>query len=309
MGSWAAAKKVVARFGIANTFLLFMDTLYEDADSYRFLLDAAGELYQKPFPYRIPQAHQFPDYRVLDADIRTYSGNEKWRKALALLRQAAFCWPNFVWLVEGRDPWEVYRDSRFLGNSRRDPCSRVLKREVADAWLRCNCDPRRTTCYVGIDWTEKHRYDDGQGGGLAPRRAKEGWTYQAPLCEEPYLWKPQISGALEQLGIAKPRKYDMQYAHNNCGGFCCKAGHAHYANRLRVDREGYAYDEYMEQQLRVFLAKEGAPSANYSMLTDRTGDGKKKTLTLKTLRERLERNPQLESELIDYGGCGCFADD
>ena len=123
------------------------------------------------------------------------------------------------------------------------------------------------------------------------------------------MWKPQISNALDQLGIAKPRKYAMQYAHNNCGGFCCKAGHAHYANRLRVDREGYAYDEYMEEQLRRFLASPGARSGNYSMLTDRTGDGKKKTLTLKTLRERLEQDPQLESEMVDYGGCGCFVDD
>jgi hypothetical protein len=49
-------------------------------------------------------------------------------------------------VAEGRDPWQVFFDVRFLGNTRIDPCSRVLKRELlrppamskdeALAWLR-----------------------------------------------------------------------------------------------------------------------------------------------------------------------------
>jgi hypothetical protein len=38
-------------------------------------------------------------------------------------------------VAEGRDPWQVFFDVRFLGNTRIDPCSRVLKRELLRAWL------------------------------------------------------------------------------------------------------------------------------------------------------------------------------
>jgi 3'-phosphoadenosine 5'-phosphosulfate sulfotransferase (PAPS reductase)/FAD synthetase len=77
-------------------------------------------------------------------------------------------------IAEGRTPWQVFNDVRYLGNTRADPCSRVLKREVCDRWLAKNCDPAKTTVYVGIDWTEEHRFDDREGGGLRPRRAAAG---------------------------------------------------------------------------------------------------------------------------------------
>lgn len=35
-------------------------------------------------------------------------------------------------VADGRTPWEVFRDNRFIANSRVDICSRVLKREVCD---------------------------------------------------------------------------------------------------------------------------------------------------------------------------------
>jgi 3'-phosphoadenosine 5'-phosphosulfate sulfotransferase (PAPS reductase)/FAD synthetase len=41
IGSWAAAKRVAERHGTSTLTLLFTDTLIEDADLYRFLVDAA----------------------------------------------------------------------------------------------------------------------------------------------------------------------------------------------------------------------------------------------------------------------------
>ena len=49
-----------------------------------------------------------------------------------------------VRLVEGRTPWEVFRDVKYIGNSRIDPCSRILKREQLDRWHALNCDPADT---------------------------------------------------------------------------------------------------------------------------------------------------------------------
>ena len=46
------------------------------------------------------------------------------------LDQGASCFGLAVEVViEGRTPWQVFKDVKFLGNNRVDPCSRVLKRE------------------------------------------------------------------------------------------------------------------------------------------------------------------------------------
>jgi len=201
-----------------------------------------------------------------------------------------------VRIAEGRTPWQVFFDERFLGNSRMDPCSRILKRQMIDRWLNEHCDPDDTKVYIGIDWTEEHRFVR-----LRDRRAAEGWCYEAPLCEPPYVLKTDLLEALKENGIRPPRLYEMGFAHNNCGGFCVKAGQGHYARLLQVMPERYAEHEANEERIRAFLNKD------VSMLTDRTGDGKKKPLTLQRLRQRIQGGGQVD--LFEIGGCGCFTDD
>ncbi len=202
-------------------------------------------------------------------------------------------------LTEGRSPWEVYRDVRFLGNSHVDPCSRVLKREPADRWLKENCEPQDTIVYVGIDWTEIHRFDDGKGGGLRTRRAAKGWTYEAPLCHSPYLSKGDMLDRLQAAGIQPPRLYSLGFSHNNCGGFCCKAGQGHFARLLAAMPDRYAQHEAQEEEIRTLLG-------DVSMMSDRTGDGIKKPLTMKSLRLLIEAGH--DADQLEIGGCGCFTD-
>ena len=45
LGSWATAKRVIDRYGSENVLCLFTDTLIEDADLYRFLLETTSEMY------------------------------------------------------------------------------------------------------------------------------------------------------------------------------------------------------------------------------------------------------------------------
>ena len=78
-------------------------------------------------------------------------------------------------IADGRTPWEVFADVKFLGNSRVDPCSRVLKRDLADAWLAERYQPENVVVYVGIDWTEVHRFDrmrDRPGGKTETSRRR-----------------------------------------------------------------------------------------------------------------------------------------
>lgn len=201
---------------------------------------------------------------------------------------------TFVRLTEGRDPWTVFFDERFLGNSRVDPCSKILKRGMLDKWRDANVDPAEDVCYIGIDWSEMHRLDR-----LRLRCAP--YRYEAPMCEKPYLDKSQMLGLLKAEGIQPPRLYGLGFHHNNCGGFCVKAGQAQFALLLEKFPERYAYHETREQEIRAFLGK------NVSILTDRRGNGKKKPLTLKSFRERLERD-KAALDVHEWGGCGCALD-
>lgn len=64
---------------------------------------------------------------------------------------------QFVKIADGRTPFEVYKEARFLGNSRIAPCSHKLKQEVAEKWVKENFNPDECVLYLGIDWTEDHR--------------------------------------------------------------------------------------------------------------------------------------------------------
>lgn len=227
----------------------------------------------------------FTDTRMEDEDLYRF-----------LQEGAANVGAGLVKIAEGRNPWHVFFDERFLGNSRHDPCSKILKRQMAARWLLENCDPAHTTVYVGVDWTEEHRYTR-----LRDRRAIDGWRYEAPMCEAPYLSPNEVTAWLKREGIKPARLYEMGFSHNNCGGFCVKAGQGHFANLLRVLPERYAKHEAMEQAIRTYLGKD------VSIMTDRRGDGKKKPLTLKDFRIRVESGAQVDA--FEIGGCGCFMEE
>jgi hypothetical protein len=313
-GSYRAAKIDRARYPDAEFGLVFTDTLYEDADTYRFLIEAAADVLDRRLNWSVT-AEDFPDYRVSDdVPIEEYSGNADWRAFLAELRaRAAEALPELTWLVDGRDPWEVFRDERFLGNNGRDPCSKILKRLQSDDWRTGHC--RRVgelfgppdVFAVGIGFHERHRFDDRAGGGIGPRNLADGWLYHAPLIEAEaalnaggqdhlaYLLAP-----LEEFGLRTPRLYGQGYVHGNCGGFCVKAGMAHWANRFRVQPERFAYDAMMERKIAAFL------NADVAMLVDRRG-GDKTPMRLDTFASRLRAEPGSTYEYLPgESGCGCM---
>lgn len=191
-------------------------------------------------------------------------------------------------ICEGRTPWEVFRDVKFLGNSRIDPCSRVLKREPLRKWLEDNCDPELTTVYLGMDWTEIHRFERAQ-------KYWEPWTVRAPLCEQTKYLKSDAWAWLNRKGIKVPRLYEYGFTHNNCGGGCVKAGQAQFVKLYRQLPDVYAEWERNENILRDQLG-------DVSILRDRRG-GTTSPLPLTELRERI---PAGLFDGDEWGGCGCM---
>lgn len=198
---------------------------------------------------------------------------------------------EFVRVAEGRDPWQVFHDERYLGNSFLDPCSKILKRKFLRRWLEKNRDPKETVVYLGIDWTEEHRLNAAQ-----PRWSP--WKCAAPMCDEPFQTKADLLAELRAKGIRPPRLYELGFPHNNCGGFCIKAGQAHFKLLLTVMPDRYDMHERKEQELGDYLGKK------VTILRDRRG-GRTRPMSLKEFRERIECGEATDQ--LEWGGCGCVA--
>jgi len=252
IGSWAAAKLVAQKHGTENLFLVFADVKGQSNN---------------------PHIGEDEDtYRFIEEAAANVGG-------------------TYVYLNEGRDIWQVFKDKRFLGNSRLANCSHLLKQKPAREWLESNCKPEETIVYVGIDWTETHRLPSIVKNYLP-------YTAKAPLAEPPYLDKQELIAWAKREGITTPRLYDLGFSHNNCGGGCVRAGQGQFKKLLETMPERFATWEAKEQEIREFLDKDVA-------ILSEVVAGVKKPLPLIELRKRIEREPQ-QIDLFDIGGCGCF---
>lgn len=259
---------------------------------------------------RVAQEHGTADLVLLFADVssgRSPHVGEDEDTYRFITQAAADVGGELVVVRDGRDIWQVFRDDRFLGNSRLANCSKYLKQQPCREWLEAHCDPSTTTVYVGIDWSEIHRLP-------AIERGWAPFPVRAPMTEPPLLDRDDMLAAIEAAGIEVPRLYRAGFAHNNCGGFCVRAGQAQMEKLLREHPERYAFHEREEQSLRDHLGKDVSvlnDRAQAAREAARRPDGtlpNRVPLTLRTFRERLEAEPALFDE-YDVGGCGCFVDE
>ena len=201
---------------------------------------------------------------------------------------------EFVRVCDGRTPFEVYKDVKFLGNSRVAHCTKLLKTRQAKMWLKEHYKEDECMLYVGIDWTEIHRCE-------AIKKNWDPYTVEFPMCDKPYLTKIDMQKELEKIGRKVPRLYKMGFSHNNCGGFCCKAGQGHWANVLETMPEKFKEYEEKEQEIIKYIGKD------VSMMK-KIKNGKAETYTLKQLREDYEKDKS-QIDLFDVCGCGCFSEE
>lgn len=252
IGSWMTAKRVVERYGPEHVTLLFSDVKGVSEN---------------------PHIGEDEDtYRFID-------------------QAAAMLGCELIKLVDGRTIWDVFRDQRFLGNSRIAPCSHHLKQRPAKKWIYENTTPETAIIYVGIDWTEAHRLGAVQKG-YAP------WPVDAPLTHAPFLTKSEMIQLAEIEGLPAPRLYSLGFKHNNCGGGCVRAGQAQFKQLLETMPERFAEWEHQEEKMQDFLGVEVT-------ILSRQVNGKKQPLSLTELREMHESQPSL-IDMDDVGvSCNC----
>jgi hypothetical protein len=252
IGSWATARRLVDEHGPSNVTCLFSDVKGDTTD---------------------PHIGEDEDtYRFIDDSIAQLG-----------------C--EYVRVADGRNIWEVFRDRRYLGNSRQANCSHTLKQAPARKWLKENTTPESHTIAIGIDWTETHRT-------ASIEKAYKPWNVVFPMCDAPYLSKDQMIDWAKDSGIEPPRLYAMGFSHNNCGGGCVRAGQAQFRHLLNVMPERYAVWEKGEKDIAEYLNKD------VSILREQVR-GVRKQLPLSVLRSREES----QCDMLDIGGCGCFVED
>lgn len=224
----------------------------------------------------------FTDTNTEDADLYRF-----------IEEAAGLIGSELITIADGRDVWQVFNDEKFIGNTRVDICSRILKRDLARRWIEEHTTPETHKVAMGIDWTEIHRFERAR-----PRW--EPWELIAPLCDKPYIDKQQIHADLKARGVEIPRLYAWS-PHNNCGGFCVKGGHGQFKALLVNMPERYKYHEEREQEFRE------EHDADVAILRDRTG-GETRPLTMREFRERIEAEDDGRLQLDEWGGCGCMVD-
>ncbi|MFJ3270929.1 hypothetical protein [Streptomyces sp. NPDC086776] len=155
---------------------------------------------------------------------------------------------------DGRTPWELFRDKRFLGNDRITPCTKYLKQIPCRKWMKQHAPVDDSIVYIGIEKTKRDR-------ARIPAIARNWrpWRVQFPLCNRwmPELSKEESKAQLMDLarwyGIEPPRLYALGYEHNNCGGLCVRAGQKQWKLTLDVQPERFAEAERQEASLRDLL--------------------------------------------------------
>lgn len=213
---------------------------------------------------------------------------------------------------DGRDPWDVFVDKKYIGNSQTAHCSAVLKTDLIQKrpdTFAAPSDP----IVIGFGFDEDERQE----------RAIKRW---APRPVRSLIAEQRLSGdAVEELvcvkyGIRIPRLYGMGFQHNNCGGMCVRAGQGQFALLLDKRPALYAKHEQRNEWARKTIAHSTAlriaagtyrgkseTGSNGGFIRVRR-DGVTEYLHMKEFRERVQSGELIPAR-YEMGGCGCFTDD
>jgi hypothetical protein len=263
----------------------FNDTFYEHSSLYVFLDQSLAFLHdRKPLNnyVSIPSLRDWKERRLFLQE----RGQE-----------LADYYEDFVYDAHEESLHEVIESEKFMPNSRIDLCSRILKRERSAKFIK-KFNPEDIKVAIGIGLWEEHRVS----------RAKEFWLpYEivSPFCDSGEFESKYKDEIFNMANLVEPHLYQIGLAHNNCAGFCVKAGIKHYRLLLEKDRDLYLTHEDNEQKLYK-------NNPNLRPFLNKMIKGEKLYITLKQLRENIELSIPFVSkdEIVDdldedFGLCNC----
>jgi len=323
--SYEAAKRAIERYGHESVEIWFADTRTEDEDLYRFNRDV-----EKILNHNIVVFSQGLDIWEIFHRER-FLGNSridpcsKFLKRVPLRKALEKQYPNRA-CVHCKEPWHrggetihvldidgteikeaicgscnendpgyanslrALKDVIFEEgeNSNR---ARIAILSVQNRVERCSVDGKFVRVVLGMDIIQDCD---------RLHRAKSYWrpfVNWFPLAEPPFGNKTRIIEELRAIGIKEPRLYGAGFAHNNCGGFCVKAGKGQMVHLLNTLPERYLEHERKELEFQEFIG------SKVTILSE-TRNGEKRNLTLRDLRKRAEAGEEFR---FNQGtACACL---
>lgn len=215
-------------------------------------------------------------------------------------------------LKDGRDPWDVFVDEEYIGNSRTAPCSRILKTDLIQKYLDIFAHPD-DPIIIGFGDEEE----------LRQSRAAKRWAPRPvrSLIAEKHMGQGAIKDLVcGKYGIKEPRLYGMGFPHNNCSGGCPRAGQGQFALLLDRRPSVYAKAEQRNEWARKMIMMKAAQRIAAGTYKGKSAagphggfirvqrNGVTEYLHMKEFRERVQSGELIPAN-YEMGGCGCFTDD
>lgn len=293
--SWYVAESLKKEVGLDDLYLQFTDTLTEHNSLYLFLIQSISDIYG----LGREEVSELEDYVRKMPEI--YEDRDTRKEMLEKLRvDFTRLVPNFDWISSNMDIWDLFQKSKYIGNGRIAVCSSELKQKASRKVTIKDFNPTDTTLYFGIDWTESHRTK-----GIEKGCSK--YNCKFPLVEDLSFNKADMFKLMESKGIDVPFLYAKGFPHNNCGGFCVRMGQGGFAYLMDNYNEMFQFHKKMESETRDIIGK------NVAVL-GKTVNGKRYPMSLSNFekiyfaqKEGKKLSKEGTLDLLDFGGCWCFA--
>ncbi len=324
--SYEAAKRAINRFGREHVEIWFADTRMEDEDLYRFnrdvekILDHPIRVFSQGLNVwdifhrerflgnsRIDPCSKFlkrvPLRKALESEYPNWSCvvcNNNWvprvseRVEIVDLMKRIIVEPICESCMINDDNYSiaVMNMRKCIEKYGSDSVkSRALIRSISKRIERSSTENRFVRVVLGMDIIEDC---DRLHRAASYWKPFVNWF---PLAEKPFVHKSDIIEELRAINIREPRLYGAGFAHNNCGGFCVKAGIGQMVHLLEVMPERYNYHEQKELEFQEFIEKEVT-------ILSQTTKGERHNLSLQELRKRVEAGE--EFKFNKGNACACL---
>lgn len=143
-------------------------------------------------------------------------------------------------------PFDIFVQQGFIGNSRNDPCSRMLKREVVFNYVKQNYASDQCVIAVGIHYDEFER-----SVAISENWQDKGYEVIFPALDRSSPSKDEQNRLMREWYGVEIDLYQHGFEHNNCGGACVKAGQRQWAMLWVHYPEVYQEWEELEQKWNI----------------------------------------------------------
>ncbi len=114
---------------------------------------------------------------------------------------------DLITISDGRTPWQIFNDVKFIGNTRIDPCSKHLKRDLIKKWIHSNYAADEVIIWVGIDISEEHRLE-------AITENNKPYEYRSIMIDKGLLVDNNTKESwCDANGIKIPKLYELGFSH------------------------------------------------------------------------------------------------